>query len=190
MMKKMKFISWKLFLNSQEYRKIWIRKKIAIFKYNLKKPFVWVIAVYKVIKRYRDYPDRWERYVEEKKDEQKIEMYDFQEAKLSALIEFIAEVTNLDIALALHCSYKNSGDVTSKEYENIYVQFSKAKENLKNFSEGLEKYGVNIPEEFKVMIEEAEIDKFKEINEYQSFSNKLHSYMEQLINEVQQKVGE
>lgn len=171
----MKFTKLRLFFLSRECRKMFFRYIKATIEYCVKKPFMYVKAIYDTIRLYIDYPNRWDRYVKIKEIENKNEKEISNQAKAIAYTNFIGAIFSFKILLLAYCNYINRDDVTDENYETLYAKFNQIKDDLKKYVSELEKMGVVIPNELKAIIEDTTVDKFDNFDEYKIFSDKIHA---------------
>lgn len=169
----MKVIRLKRFLKSRKFRRMYLKNVKETIKNCVKTPFMYFKAVYDTIKLYIDYPDKWDRYVEFREMENKVEIKKAKETKAIAYIKLTGAFYMFDVALLSYCSYLNRDDLTKEDYEILFSDFKQFKEEFKKYASELEEMGVVIPKELKSIVEETKIDRFNNFTEYKQFSNQI-----------------
>ncbi len=171
----MKSVKLYLFFKSRDYRKMYLSYiRTSIINW-FKEPFIYVKTVYDMIKLHIDYPNSWDRYVKLKEIEHNTEIEQRRQAKALAYTHFIGAIFRFDICLLSYCSYSSSNDVTKANYETLYAQFDKTREEFKTYVKELEEMDVVIPYELKTIVETTNIDRFTDLNEYKKFSANLNT---------------
>ncbi len=171
----MKSVRLHLFFKSRDYRKVFLLYVIKSIISWVKKPFIYIKAVYDTIKLHIDFPNSWDRYVKLKEIEHSTELEQRKQAKAIAYTHFIGAIFRFDICLLSYCSYSSRNDVTKDNYETLYAQFDETREELKTYVKELEEMDVVIPYELKTIVEATNVDRFTDFDEYKNFSANLNT---------------
>ena len=159
----------------------WLTVKTSIIHW-IKTPFLYIKAVYKVIKIYIDNPNSWDRYLKLKEIEHNNKIKQERQETAILHINFIGEVFKFARCPLIYCSYSDANDITEDDYKTLQDEFNVTKENIKNQIRELEKRNVVISSEFKTIVESTDINSFTDLNEFQEFYQRLKSLLDEIIN--------
>lgn len=170
-----------LFFTSRNYRKMCLLSIKTSILQLVKAPFLFIKAVYTVIKIYIDNPNSWDKYLslKELENNNKIEQERLETEKLR--FKFIGEVFNFVTYPLIYCIYNDANDVTDDDYKTLKNKFNVAKKNIINQVIELEKRDFVIPSEFKSIIESTNVDNFADIYEYEKFLKNFESLIDKIV---------
>ena len=161
-----------LIFTNAVYRKIWFGNLKGKVKMILTKPLIPIQAVWDTFKLYRDYPDKWDRYVRLKEIEnENLEMAKKENIAI-ARSNFAFAVFRLNICwmVAVHIR-------PDEEQKNV-AEFQQARKELDESIKELERNGIHIPEELKSELLETPIDQFNNLEELDVFTERIYGKMD------------
>ena len=162
----------KLFFTGRFYRKMWLLR----LKGKIMKPIGFIQAIWNTIKLYRDYPDKWDRYVKLKEDENKAAEQREKEKIIIARSNFIGAAFRINLCQLIAINPEHTEEQKNKNF----VEFQQSRKELQEAIEQLEGYSVWVPEELKFDLLETPIDTFKSIEEWEvfteGFNKKIHDF--------------
>lgn len=151
-----------LFFKNWFYRKLWLLN----LKTKIMKPIRFIKTICKAIKLYRDYPDRWERYVKFKEEEVAVA----EQEMVIARSKFIGAAFRINLCqlIAINSEY------TKEQKEKNFAEFQQSRKELQETIEDLEEYGIFVPEDLKSYLLETTIDTFKSVEEWEMFEDSFN----------------
>lgn len=155
-----------LFFKDRFYRRMWILS----LKGKLMKPIDLIKVIWKTIKLYKDYPDRWDRYVKRKEEENKAEEQRRNEQIIIARSNFIGAAFRITFCQLIAINPEH----TEEQKDKNFAEFQQSRKELQEAIEQLEGYGESIPEELKSDLLETPIDRFKSIEEWEVFTERVN----------------
>ena len=159
-----------LFFTDQFYRKMWLLNLKAKITAKVMLPINLIKAVWKTIKLYRDYPNRWDRYVELKKVENEAEEQRRKEQIIIARSKFIGAAFRITFCQLIAINPEH----TKEQKEENFAEFQQSRKELQEAIEELEGYGEIVPEELKSELLKTPIDTFKSIEEWEVFTERFN----------------
>lgn len=165
----MKITGLKLFFKSKVYRRMFFRYIRA--KVEEKNPFVYMKTAYDVMKLYKDYPNRWERYVKVKEKENEMA----KKAKSIVYTKFVSAIVRVNICLLAYCDYINRRDVSQEDYEKLYLQFDEAKKDFERYVSEIKKCNIAILPELENIVQETNLS--DNLENCQSVIEQIYSIM-------------
>ena len=155
-----------LFFTDRFYRKLWLLN----LKAKIMKSISFIKAMWKTIKLYRDYPDRWERYVKLKEEEVAVAEQREKEEMVIARSNFIGAAFRINLCQLIAINPEH----TKEQKEKNFAEFQQSRKELQDTIEELAKYGIFVPEELKADLLETPIDTFKSIEEWEMFTDSFN----------------
>lgn len=159
-----------LFFTNRFYRK----NCILSLKANLMKPIGFIQDVWKKIKLYLDYPDKWDRYVKLKEEENKAAEKDKRQAIVIARSNFRGAAFQIMICQL----YAISTEKTEEQNKKIFAEFQQGRKDFQEAIEQLERNEIFVPKELKDDFLETPIDRFKSIEEWEMFTDSYNQKIE------------
>ena len=160
----------KLFFTNRFYRK----NCILSLKANLMKPIGFIQDVWKKIKLYLDYPDKWDRYVKLKEEENKAAEKDKRQAICIARSNFIGAAFRIMICQL----YAISIEKTEEQNKKNFTEFQQGRKDFQEAIEQLERYEIFVSKELKDDFLETPINRFTSIEEWEIFSESFEQKIE------------
>lgn len=137
------------------------------------KPLIPIQAKWNAFKLYRDYPDRWDRYVRLKEIESETrEMAKKQDIAI-ARSNFLGAFFRIDICWMLAIKTERP----KEEHDKNAAEFQQARGDLIVAIKELERNGISISEELKSCLLKTPIDKFRTLEEWDVFTKGLNEKM-------------
>ena len=156
----------KLFFTDRFYRKMWLLR----LKGKIMKPIGFIQAIWNTIKLYRDYPDKWDRYVKLKEDENKAAEQRKKEKIIIARSNFIGAAFRINLCQLFAINPEH----TEEQQDKNFAEFQQSRKELQEAIEELEGYGEIVPEELKSELLKTPIDTFKSIEEWEVFTERFN----------------
>ena len=101
-----------LFFTDRFYRKLWLLN----LKAKIMKPISFIKAMWKTIKLYRDYPDRWERYVKLKEEEVAVAEQREKEEMVIARSNFIGAAFRINLCQLIAINPEHTKEQKRKKF--------------------------------------------------------------------------
>ena len=159
-----------LFFTVQFYRKLWLLNLKAKITAKAMLPISLIKVVWKTIKLYRNYPNKWDRYVKLKEEEEEAEELRRKEEMLVARSNFIGAAFRITFCQLIEINPEH----TKEKKEENFAEFQQSRKELQAAIEQLEGYGESIPEELKADLLETPIDRFTSIEEWEMFTESFN----------------
>ena len=159
-----------LFFKDRFYRKLWLLNLKVKITAKVTQPISFIKAVWRTIKLYKDYPNRWDRYVELKKVENETEEQRRKEQIIIARSKFIGAAFRINFCQLIEINPEH----IKEQKEKNFAEFQQSRKELQEAIEELEGYGESIPEELKFDLLETPIDRFQSIEEWEMFTESFN----------------
>lgn len=170
----MKIENLKMLLKSREARSFfWEYAKLTIMHF-FSKPILYVKAFFFVCRIYKNYPDRWERYVKFKEIENEGKIKEEKVRKGTLYAKFVGATTRFTILLITHCSYIKDDSITEQAYQKLVEDFIESQEDYRKSSVELRRFGVAIPEKLDRLIFETTVNRFNDYEKCQEFIDEVN----------------
>lgn len=173
----MEFPKLNRLVKTREYRSMYFQYvKAKIVKF-VKKPIVYIKALYNAIKFEKTYPSSWERYIRLKEIENEAKVV---EEKSFTYIQFVGTISMFNISLISYCSYIERNDLSHEKFQKLHEEFDSFKEKATEYLSKLEEMSVTIPNELKELIKATNFDSFKDLDEVKIFTDKIYSFCDMI----------
>ncbi len=157
----------------REYRSMYfqyVKAKIVNF---VKKPIVYIKALYNAIKFEKTSPSSWERYLKLKEIENEAKVI---EEKSMTYVQFVGAISRFNISLISYYNHLERNDLTHENFQKLHEEFDLFKEEATEYLNKLEEMDVPIPNELKELIKSTNFDSFKDLEEVKIFTDKIYSF--------------
>lgn len=162
----MKNVKLQLLLKSRSYRQMCFE----YIKARLLGPFFWVSEIGDLAKLYIDYPDKWQREARIREMERNHEIEEKKIEKVVAYIHFVEVMSRVQIFVLMNCCAE-AMDVMP---QSLQTEFAEIKAEFQKWMNQLEKMGVSIPKELKLIFDSIDIEKMIDLKEYGQFSSQIY----------------
>lgn len=169
----------KLFLKSQDYRKLTVKYFFAKLIHFVKLPFMYLAAFYKVYKLQKN-PDRWEQHVAFRSIVNDNEQRERNKNKVIVLMNFTGAISRVNITMLAYGDNLQRDDATEEQFQELRAEFDNEKSEILEHMHKLEEMEEEIPEELKQMILETKVDEFLDFEDYELYTEKMRVLLSNL----------
>lgn len=167
----------KLFFKFREYRKLTVNYFFGKLIHFAKLPFMYPVAVYKVYKLKKRYPDRWERHVAFRNIVNENERKEQNQNKVIAWMSLTGAISRLKIIILAYGYCLQRDDATEEQFQELRMKLDSEKSETLKHMQAWEEMGEVIPKELKQMILETRVDAFVKFEDYALHAEKMNELL-------------